>query len=127
MAAEDNEDDAGIPNDKVLWRRVHPAQLTFNANLNRQCPSSQAFQNTSGTSGMSVNIADETTEGETLKGYEDHFIVAFDAGFVRQLNPKQGVIRKPLPDNAAHAEVTGKKTKGVRRQFSASSQWVVGP
>ena len=118
------EDDPSIANEIVLWRRVHPEQVVPGQD-NETLPSSQAFQNTSGTNGMSVNLADDTTVEDTLRGYEDHFIVAFEAGPVRALN--QGIVRRPLADNPAHAEVTGNKTKGVRRRLSAMSSWIKHP
>lgn len=124
MTISGAEDDASIADETVLWRRVHPDQIVPGHN-NETCPSSQAFQNTSGTDRMSVNIAEETTIEDTLRGYEDHFIVAIEAGFVRGQN--QGVIRRPREDNPAHAEVTGNKTRGVRKRLSAASQWVVRP
>jgi hypothetical protein len=117
--------DPAISDEVILWRRVHPEQLVFNSNLNEMRPTSQSFQNTSGSDGMSVNIASETTIEETLHGYEDHFIVSLEVGIVRSLN--QGVIRKPLPDNPAHSEVTGKKTKSIKKRLSDASMWVVPP
>jgi hypothetical protein len=125
MADTDVEDDASIDDDVLLWRRVHPAQVVFNENLNSYRPSSQAFCNTTGTTGMSVNISNETTIEDTLKGYEDHGLVSFETRLARQLG--QGAVRKPLPDNSAHAEVTGNKSKSVRKKFSIGCSWIVNP
>jgi hypothetical protein len=122
----DYKDESTIGDDLVLWRRVHPTQKIFDDNLGAYRPSSQAFQDATlyGTA-MSVNIAGETTKERTLKGFEDHYIVAFTAGFARSL--KQGVMRRPLPDEPAHADVFGKKTKSVRKQFANQCSWVVPP
>lgn len=125
MADPPPVDDPSITDDQILWRRVHPEQVVLDRNLNQKRPTSQAFNNSSGTSGMSVDIADETTVQDTLKGYPDHLLVEFEAGLVRQLN--QGVIRDPLPDNPAHAEVTGKKRKPVQRSLYTNCRWVVDP
>jgi hypothetical protein len=125
MVESTPENDPLISDEVVLWRRVHPDQLVHNSNLNETRPTSQAFQNTSGSDGMSVNIADETTIVDTLRGFEDHFIVSLGVGFVRGLN--QGVVRKPLVDNPAHAEVTGKKTKSIKKKLSNASTWIVSP
>lgn len=125
MAESTPENDPSISDEVVLWRRVHPDQLVHNTNLNEMRPTSQAFQNTSGSDGMSVNIADETTAEDTLRGYEGHFIVSLGVGFVRGLN--QGVVRKPLTNNPAHAEVTGNKTKSVKKKLSNAAIWVVAP
>ena len=35
--------------------------------------------------------------------------------------------RKPLPEEPAHAEVFGGKTKSVKRAFARSSEWIVPP
>jgi hypothetical protein len=118
-------DDPSITDDQALWRRIHPEQVVFDNNLNRQRPTSQAFNNTSGTSGMSVDIADETTIQDALKGYSEHLLVEFEAGLARQLN--QGVIRDPFPGNPAHAEVMGKKRKPVQKGLYTKCRWVVGP
>jgi hypothetical protein len=125
MAESTPENDPSISDEVVLWRRVHPDQIVHNNNLNEMRPTSQAFQNTSGSDGMSVNIADETTTEDTLRGFEDHFVVSLGVGFVRGLN--QGVVRKPLEENPAHAEVIGKKTKSVKKKLSDASSWVVSP
>ena len=119
------ENDSSIADEVVLWRRVHPAQIVQDDNLDEMRPSSQAFQNTSGTNGMSVNIASETTIDDTLQGYEDHYIVSLEAGGVRSLG--QGVVRNPLPENPAHAEVTGKKKGSIKKRLSEASIWVVSP
>jgi hypothetical protein len=125
MADSPPVDDPSITDDQALWRRIHPEQVVFDNNLNRRRPTSQAFNNTSGTSGMSVDIADETTVQDTLKGYPEHLLVEFEVRLARQLN--QGVVREPLPDNPAHAEVMGKKKKSVQKGFYTGCRWVVGP
>jgi len=125
MPAPKPPDDPSIGNDDLLWRRVPPEQVVFDENLNRLRPSSMAFQNTSGTSGMSVNIAAETTVENTLRESENLLLVEFPASVPRGVG--QGVIRNPLPDNPAHAEVTGKKTKSVQKTLYNNCAWVVGP
>lgn len=117
--------DPTIGDDQLLWRRVPREQVVFDGNLNRARPSSKAFQNTSGTSGMSVNIAAETTIENTLRGYENHLLVQFAASLPRGLG--QGVVRNPLPGNPAHAEVMGKKSKSVQKALYTNCTWVVGP
>jgi hypothetical protein len=119
------QDDSAIHNHRILWRRVPSEYIFFDPNLNRYRPRSQAFQNTSGTNGMSVNLADETTVDSTLKDRGNDFLVAFPAGLAREL--EQEVIRKPLDNNPAHCEVTGNKTGKVRNAFAKRCKWVVGP
>lgn len=119
------ENDESISNEEELWRRVPSDQVIFDSNLNSHRPSTQAFQNSGGTSSMSVNLASETTIEDTLKDYENYLLVSFETRLARELS--QGVKRSPLPDNAAHTEVTGNKTKGVRKKFKIGCAWVVAP
>lgn len=125
MEMAPGDDDLSILNDRILWRRVPQEWVIFDKNLNRHRPTSQAFQNTTGTQGMSANLADETTVAATLKGYESNLLAQVQAGLARELG--QGIVRKPLDDNAAHCEVTGEKTKSVRDKFAKRCRWVVGP
>lgn len=120
----DIEDDETILDDSVLWRRIPPDQVVP-GNDGGKRPSTKAFQNPSDGSGMSVNIAADTTVERTLKDYEDYYLVGFSAGFIRTLS--QGVIRKPLPEEPAHAEVNGAKSKSIKKQFSKGCVWVVHP
>jgi hypothetical protein len=119
------KDDPSIDNEKVLWRRVPKDWIVFDNSLNRYRPTSQVFQNTSGTDGMSVNMADETTIEATLKGCEKMLLAQFEAALARELG--QGIIRMPLETNLAHCEVIGEKTKSVRERFAKDCQWVIGP
>jgi len=59
--------------------------------------------------GDEVLAAGRTAES-VLEGHEGFGLVSFVAGLARQLN--QGIRRKPLDDEPAHAEVFGKKTGG---------------
>ena len=77
---------------------------------------------------MSVVLGDEVlargrTPGSILAGHHGFGLVSFLAGLARSL--EQGVMRKPLPDEPAHAEVFGKKTKRVQRAFAKNCNWVV--
>lgn len=118
------ENDPSIADEIILWRRIHPEQVALGEN-NEPRPSSAAFRNTKNTSGMSVNIANESTVQDTMSGCDGFFLVEFEVSFVRGLN--QGVVRRPQTDNPAHAEVTGSKSKSIRNKFSAGSRWVIRP
>lgn len=125
MSFEDYEDDLSIVDEELLWRRVHPLQVTYDNNLKRKRPSSKAFQNSSNGTGMSVNISSETTVADTLIGCEDHLLVVFPTSLARSLG--QGVMRQPLPEQPAHAEVFGKKKGSTKNGFAKNCAWVVAP
>lgn len=62
---------------------------------------------------------------DVLTGYEGFGLVSLSAASVREQN--QIVVRKPLPDNPAHGEVIGEKTRGVRRAMKRSAIWLIKP
>lgn len=79
---------------------------------------------------MSVVLADLVLEAgrdaeSALVGHDDFGLVAFSAGLARSKN--QGVLRKPLPDEPAHAEVVGRKTASVKKALAMNCEWVVLP
>lgn len=125
------QDDDSIPDDAVLWRRIPPSPgwVTYDDNLGYKRPSSGAFDDHPNGSPMSVLIADEC-EGpeEALEGNEGFYLVEFTAGDVRALEPPQGVVPAPRPDQPAHAHVCGRKTYSVRSTLAKElADWVVGP
>lgn len=125
----DFQDDDAIPDDAILWRRVPPYWVTYDENLGRERPSSQAFQDHRDGSPMSVFLADDCNgPDEALEGNEGFLLVEFTAGDVRGLDPRQGVVRDPLPDQPAHAHVCGRKTGSVKSTLAKDlATWVVGP
>ena len=134
-----NENDPSITDDVVLWRRIIPDWLVDDGNGGRRL-SSGAFQNASAkyheeqmvphgythSPAMSTNFAAKTTIQNFLSDSPDNFIVSFTVGLARELN--QGVLSTPLPQDLAHASVTGnKKTKRIKRGFAEGCLWVKGP
>jgi hypothetical protein len=79
---------------------------------------------------MSVLLGD-TMEAEgrpplsALENYPDHFLVAITAGAARA--QEQEVKRTPIPEEPAHGDVVGKKTRGRRRALCAEAEWVKAP
>ena len=133
-----SQDDSSINDDELLWRRVPYDQITLDDKGNSS-PSSKAFQDSSKEyheeimaplgykhePGMSSALALQTTVDHMLRDNQDDYIVEFTTGFCRENS--QGVLRAPLPDDTAHVEVIGKKTKGVKRNFARHSKWVKSP
>ena len=74
--------------------------------------------------GQEVLDAGRTVES-VLSGHEGFGLVSFTAGLARE--KRQGIMRKPVPEEPAHAEVFGRKTRGVRRALAKGSDWIVPP
>lgn len=110
-------DDPTIANNDELWRRVPPQQLITEDDGSPRA-SSAAFDDEE----LSVNVAKDTTMDKTLAGHAGFSIVGFPAGLARE--HEQRVVRKPLPDNPAHAEVIGRKTGSVKKALYRGSRWV---
>lgn len=131
MSQPDSEyvDDPTIEDDSPLWRRIPPWHFVSDENLQCKRLSSAAFSdNSKDKSPMSVALGHEVlaagrTAESVLQKHEGFGLVSFCAGLARELN--QGIRRKPLDDEPAHAEVFGKKTKGVQRAFAKNCQWVI--
>jgi len=79
---------------------------------------------------MSVVLGQEVLDAgraaeSVLVGHDDFGLVSFAAGLARE--KRQGIMRKPLPEEPAHAEVFGKKTGGVRKAFAKKCRWIIPP
>ena len=110
-------DDASIPNDEELLRRVPPWCIVADQNrAGQKRASSAAFDDPE----LSVDLASvRRARGEpltaTLAGHEGFGLVFITAGVARA--KQQTVSRDPLLDNPAHGIVAGKKTGSVRNHF----------
>lgn len=123
-------DDPTIGHEAPLWRRVPPRHFVFDENRGAWRPSSAAFDDHPNGTPMSVVLGQEVLDAgrspeSVLIGHEDFGVVSFTAGFARA--NKQGIMRKPLPAEPAHAEVFGQKTRGVRRAFAKNCEWILSP
>jgi hypothetical protein len=123
-------DDPTIGNDVPLWRRIPPWHIVFDENLGIWRPSSAAFEDHPDGSPMSVVLgqevlADGRTPDSVLEAHEGFGLVSIGAGLARENH--QGITRKPLPEEPAHAEVFGKKTGGVKRAFAKKCCWIIVP
>jgi hypothetical protein len=79
---------------------------------------------------MSILIGD-TLEAEgrppsdALDGYPDHFLVSITADDARA--QEQEVERTPVPEEPAHGDIVGKKTRGRSRALRDAAEWVKAP
>ena len=109
---------------------IPPDLVVRNHNSGIDEPSSAAFSDSSDGTGMSVTVestsrAKGVSEQDLLRGYDGFGLVAIPAALVRQQG--QRIVRKATPRDPAHAEVIGKKTRGVKRAFKRGAVWVVRP
>lgn len=124
------EDDATITDDAQLWRNIPPWHVVDDNNRGGKRISKAAFDDHPNGTPMSVVLGDEVVaagrDPTTLIADLDGFCLAsVTAALARSL--KQGIVRRPLPEEPAHAEVFGTKTEGVRRKFARAAIWVIGP
>jgi len=119
-------DDATIPDEADLWRRIPPWHFVLDQNSGQIRPSSAAFDNDPNGSPMSVVLGAESSGPEAvLAGHSGFALASFTAGLARECH--QGIARDPLPEEPAHALVFGPKTKAVRRRLARESVWVIPP
>ena len=124
------EDDKSIEDDSALWRRIPPWHLVEDKNRGGKRISKAAFEDHPDGSPMSVVLGAEVLAAgrdpqSVIAGHDDFCLAAVTAGLARSLN--QGITRKPLADEPAHAEVFGKKTDSVRKRFARAAIWVIRP
>lgn len=117
-----SSDDATIDDGTLLYRRLHPTQLLWDANRGRIRATSSAFKDAH----LSVALGDELIAHGfdaiwVLRVDPHHQLGCFSAGFVRL--QEQIVWRDPLigheryGDDASHGIVEGKKPRSRRNSF----------
>ena len=75
---------------------------------------------------MSVYAANSgNSVEEVMAGHETFGLAGVLAGRAREFQQK--VVRKPLPNFAAHCELVGAKTKKISSALAKASTWVVAP
>lgn len=109
-----------ILNEDELYRPFLDVWLKNDGNI-----SSAAFQNTSNTDDMSVDLARLTTPKKTVSEYPSCGVASLLAGLARKLD--QQVLNDPIPTNVAHSIVRGKKTKSIRKKLAKGSTVILSP
>jgi hypothetical protein len=123
-------DDKTIVDDAILWRNIPPWHVILDKNAQTLRPSKAAFDDHPNGSPMSVTLAELVLESgrgpqDVINGLEGFKLSSFPVSLARSLG--QGMERKPLEQEPAHAEVFGPKPESVRRKLAKGSQWVIGP
>lgn len=117
-------DDAEVPEETNLYRRVHPTEIVWNDNDGCLRPASGVFKDPEMSIHLGDVLADEEREpASVLDGKPTHSLVSLTAGFVKEED--QTVRRTPIPDDASHGEVCGKKSQSRRKKFARAAQFVV--
>lgn len=125
-------DDAEIPDDAVLLRRVAPAQMDRDGNRVTSNAFNDITDRDTGARAVSVFVQAEIEKlgvslADMVAEHEGFGVVAITAGEVRALG--LGVTWEPN-DRAygpAHAHINGGKPKGVRRALATASRQVLWP
>lgn len=117
-------DDAPVPEDMSLYRRVHPSEIVWNDNDGCLRPNSGVFKDHEMSVHLDDVLRDEEREPESvLDDKPQHSLVSLTVGFVE--GEEQTVRRTPKPDDASHGDVCGNKSQGRRRKFARAAQFVV--
>jgi hypothetical protein len=104
-----------------LLRRIHPAHIIMDQKLGAKRPASAAFDNTSGTNRMSVDLRKLLScVKDCIKDYPNYGIAVFEVALAYELN--QTVENSPRSENLAHCDVIGEKPPSVKRKFALRSQ-----
>lgn len=124
------EDDATIFDSAQLWRNIPPWHIVDDNNSGGKRISKAAFDDHPNGTPMSVVLGDDVlasgrSPSSIIAGHDGFCLASVTAALARAL--RQGVVRRPLAEEPAHAEVFGKKTDSVRRKFAREAVWVIGP
>ena len=127
---DSNFDDLSIQNSDQIWRRIPPHHLVFDENSKQYRPSSAAFEDHPGGSPMSAQLASVLQKmgispEAALTHYPDFGIASLSVGLLRDKG--QTIYFQPQEDQPGHVEISGSKTKSIRRFWAKECQLLVVP
>lgn len=133
VGSNEYADDPTILDEELLLRRVlvKPRfSIIWDENMGCWRPSSVSFENHQNGSPMSVVLerlleSEGRTPQDVLTDHDGFALAAITVLLARDCG--QGVVRAPLPEEPAHAEVFGEKPKSVKRKLAKGSVWVIPP
>jgi hypothetical protein len=115
-------DDGSITDDADLLRRIRPDQIVDDKNLGARRPSSAAFKDPDLSVDAEPLLRQKGLDWTfSLQKHPGYSVARFKAGAARAKS--LAVIHKPMQENHAHAEVTGKKTQGVANHLVSACHW----
>jgi hypothetical protein len=123
---QDCVDDPSINANEVLWRYVHPTQVTLDQASQCWRPKSGAFVDRSGR--MSCDVSSQTSLASAQQRNPGKFIAQFTVETVRKMGKRVTQKLDVDPDNPAHAVVCPKLTVSEARRISGLSDvWAFSP
>jgi hypothetical protein len=117
-------EDAPVPGDTSLLRRVHPSEIVWDDNDGCPRPGSGVFKDPEMSVHLGDVLQDEDRAPETvLAGKPTYSLVSLTAAFVE--SEQQEVRRRPIDEDQSHGEVCGEKPRGRCRLFARTAEFVV--
>ena len=117
-------DEPRIPDGEILLRRVREDETTYDENLHRNRPSSQAFLQNGSDGPTSVYLNAETTPAAVMSEGAEEFLVSVIIDVVRENG--LDVMRDHTSGGLGHCVITGKKSRAALRAISRAAVWVEG-
>lgn len=134
MSTNGPPDDATVPDNAILLRRIHPAFKISRPDREFSSAAFEDLEDEDGIEAMSINLEDRLLElggvaVEALDGRLDHWLVSLTAGEVRSRG--LGVVRSPVAGagrlGASHGDVHGKKSRACKVYLAAACKVRVTP
>ncbi len=117
-------EDAAVPADTSLFRRVHPSEIVWDDNDGCPRPGSGVFKDPEMSVHLGDVLQDEGREPETvLAAKPTYSLVSLTTAFVE--SEQQEVRRRPIDEDPSHGEVCGEKPRARRRLFARTAEFVV--
>jgi hypothetical protein len=121
-------DDPSIPDDLKLYRRINPTvHMVRDHNLECERISSGAFKPEEMSVILDDTLRDSGREPKDVITPAEPHLVTFTAGQVRGVSETLGAVRTPRPEECAHADIVGKKTKPIKRELVRLAKWESPP
>lgn len=116
--------DVRLEDSQIVMRRVRDYEIIADSNDGPPRPSSNAFIQDGPDGDVSVYLESETTPAHITREYPGTYVAQVEVGAIRE----QGldVERDPIPDNPAHCNITGRKSRGKARAIARNSRWAEG-
>ena len=118
------QDDPGISDNEIVARRVADDQQTFDKDIGRRRPTSQAFLQGRRDGLTSVYLLSETTPETLAGGGSQNYLATVRVGILRENG--LGIVRTPESGGPGHCDITGRKTRGRLAQIVMQAEWAPG-
>lgn len=120
--------DPSIPDDLKLYRRINPAvHMVRDDNMECERISSGAFKPNEMSVFLDDTLRTSGREPQDVVTPSEPHLVTFTAGSVKGVSSTLVTVRTPLPDECAHGDVVGKKTKPIKRELMRLARWESPP